>query len=193
MKKKTAAAAVLVAILILSACSGSSSKSAGPSTSTSASTSTTFDDHGVRFSYPSSWDPISTGTKQVQRGTASWETGLGVSPVDLVMVSEYPIQVSIDSTNIDEAAASVTRTISDLFQQGGGTMESGPTSSTMGGFPSLGFTGTISSVDGTPVSSRVTLAFNGTTEYFVNCQYTDAYQGEISKGCDQVVSTFQTT
>jgi hypothetical protein len=193
MGKKLAAAAALAAILILTACSGSSSEPTSASTSTGASTSTTFDDHGVVFSYPSSWDPIPTEAKNVQAGTASWETGVGVSPVDLVMVAEYPIKVSIDSKNIDKAAASITSTISDLFRQGGGTMESGPTSSTMGGFPSLGFTGTIGTADGTQVSSRVTLAFNGTTEYFVNCQYTDAYQAEISDGCDQIVSTFQTT
>jgi len=200
-KRLITATSALASLLVLTACSSGSSSSSASSpesagsaaASAAASATGTYDDHGVTFSYPGTWDPISTGPKKVQAGTASWEAGFGVSPVDLVLVSQYTIQVSIDSSNIDKATPSLTRTISGLFQQGGGTMESGPTPSTMGGFPSLEYTGTISSTDGTPVSSRVVLAFNGNTEYFVNCQYTDAFQAEISDGCDQVVSTFQTT
>lgn len=70
-------------------------------------------------------------------------------------------------------------------------MASGPTSSTMGGLPSLEYDGSLTAPDGSKVSSRVILAFKGTTEYFVNCQYTDAKQAEMTAGCDQILSSFQ--
>jgi hypothetical protein len=36
----------------------------------------------------------------------------------------------------------------------------------------------------------VVFAFDGTTEYFVNCQYTPPMATEVERTCDQVVGSF---
>lgn len=203
-RRLTAAASLLMAVSVLAACSKSTSTpvaSSAPEKPSMSDTATaaptmagkTMSDHGVTFSYPDSWETITGSKTTASAGSASWSESVGVSPVDLVLVSEYPLNVSVDPANLDPIEAEATSTMGSLFQQGGGTMVSGPTRSTMGGFPSLEYTGTVTSPEGTAVTSRVILAFNGTAEYFVNCQYSDSQQEEITAGCDQVVQSFQAT
>jgi hypothetical protein len=59
----------------------------------------------------------------------------------------------------------------------------------MAGLPGLRFrvTGT---VDGTRYASTLVFAFNGTTEYLVNCQYTTGMAAEVERACNQVVGSF---
>ena len=59
----------------------------------------------------------------------------------------------------------------------------------MAGLPALRFrvTGT---VRWHPLHSTHVFAFNGTTEYLVNCQYTAAKAAEVTQACDQVVGSF---
>ena len=52
------------------------------------------------------------------------------------------------------------------------------------------FRGTGVMADGTRYTSTIVLAFNGTTEYFVNCQYTAAKAAGVMRACDQVVGSF---
>ena len=196
-KRLAVVISAVMAVSILAACSkttptpAASSAPEKQSSASSAPAGQTFSDHGVTFSYPDSWKTITGTTTTASAGSATWSESVGVSPIDLVLVSEYPLAVTVDPMNMDPIEVEATNTIGGLFKQGGGTMESGPTRSTMGGFPSLEYTGTVKAPDGTLVSSRVILAFNGTTEYFVNCQSTDAQKAEISAGCDQVVASFQ--
>src|SRR5260221_13657869 len=60
----------------------------------------------------------------------------------------------------------------------------------MAGLPGLLFhvTGT---TGGTRYQSRLVAAFTGTTEYFVNCQYTPAKAVEVEQACNQVVGSFR--
>jgi hypothetical protein len=46
-------------------------------------------------------------------------------------------------------------------------------------------------VDGSSYASTLVFAFNGTTEYFVNCQYTAGMAAEVGRACDQVTGSFQ--
>ncbi|HXB49178.1 MAG TPA: hypothetical protein VNW50_15560, partial [Streptosporangiaceae bacterium] len=56
--------------------------------------------------------------------------------------------------------------------------------------PAVRFRGTGVIADGTRYTSTIVFAFNGTIEYFVNCQYTAAKAAEVTRACDQVVGSF---
>lgn len=61
----------------------------------------------------------------------------------------------------------------------------------MGGLPGFEVRGTTHSTNGTPVVTRRTYAFDGTTEYLVACQNTQAKAAEVGRACDQVLRTFK--
>jgi hypothetical protein len=69
-------------------------------------------------------------------------------------------------------------------------MRSGPEETTMGGRPGLRYTGT-TLAHGTPVDNTLVFAWDGTTQYLLNCQYSKEMVAEIRQGCDQVVRTFK--
>jgi len=61
---------------------------------------------------------------------------------------------------------------------------------TMAGMPALLFSGT-GTISGTHVESILLFAFQGTTEYFVNCQNTQAEAAAVAHACAQVVRSFR--
>jgi hypothetical protein len=69
----------------------------------------------------------------------------------------------------------------------------GPQRITLGGLPGVRFQIGTYLPDGTPIQSILTYAFNGTTEYVINCQTTRTGTAAIAAGCGRVVSTFRTT
>lgn len=195
----------LVSALALVACSnGGGGGSGGSGASTGASerpsgvssgtpspvAGTTFSGNGVTFRYPESWQEFTLSGTTASSGNQLWNETVGIDAINFVSVSGYTINVPITSDNIDDQKAGIGQQISDLFTQAGGGIDSGPTDETMAGLPALGFTGTANNPDGQPVRSRLVLAFDGTTEYFVNCQYDDSGQAELLAGCDQIVGSF---
>ena len=46
---------------------------------------------------------------------------------------------------------------------------------------------------GTPLESTLVYVFDGTTEYYFNCQHTRDTAAEIQRGCDQIMRTFKVT
>lgn len=102
----------------------------------------------------------------------------------------YKLSKEITPDNIADQKDGLAKGIQGLFTQAGGSMTGGPTDETMAGLPALGFTGTAKNPGGATVNSRLVLAFDGTTEYFVNCQFDDTGKTAILAGCDQIVSTF---
>ena len=59
----------------------------------------------------------------------------------------------------------------------------------MGGRPAVQFHAT-GTTGGTHYKTMITFAVNGTTEYFLNCQYTPAQAAEVQKACNQVIGSF---
>ena len=92
---------------------------------------------------------------------------------------------AVTAQNIDAAIPS----LESLFQQGGMTVEGTPEKVTMAGLPGLRFrvTGTVA---GTRYANIRVLAFNGTIEYVVACQYTAGMAAEVTRACDQLVGSF---
>jgi len=189
---------VLAAVASLAAaCTGSSDGtvlggSGTPATSASAA-GATFSGNGVSFSYPRDWKAFGRTDTSASTGSQVWSHTVGVDGRNLVNVSAYSLSVPITSENIEARADGIRSQLDSLFAQAGGTLGSGPTRLEMGGLPALAFTGSARDPNGAPVEDRLVLAFDGTTEYFVNCQYDRRSKAEIGDGCDQVVSTFEVT
>jgi hypothetical protein len=165
---------------------------AAPTASITPSTSEgqTFSGNGVSFSYPEGWRRFRLSDSSASEGTQDWSETVGIDRRNLVAVSRFTLDVSITDANLQARTDAIRAQLESLFTQAGGALRSGPSAQEMGGLPGLSFTGTARTPDGRTVSSRLVLAFDGRTEYFVNCQYDHAGRDRIVPGCEQVVSTF---
>ena len=112
------------------------------------------------------------------------------TPYDGVIVTAYPVSQAVTAQNIGALIPVLESDVKQLFGQAGGGMQAGPEKITMAGKPAVRFRATGIMADGTRYTSTIVFAFNGTTEYFVNCQYTAAKAAEVTRACDQVVGSF---
>jgi len=189
-------------LLVLTACSGNGGGGSSPSATTSGgasgsgsptssmSTVKTYSGHGISFRYPKAWKELTMSGTTASSGKQLWNETVGMDGINFVTVSGYTINIPITAGNIDEQKDIIGQQIATLFERAGGGLERGPTDETLAGLPALGFTGTALNPSGEEVSSRLVLAFDRLTEYFVNCQYDSSGEDEILEGCDQIVSTF---
>jgi len=176
--------------------SAGTSASATSSTSARASASaSTYSANGVSFDYPQGWQSLNiTASSASTNGTSVWQEAFGPGPgSDFVSVTDYSLSASVTADNIDQQEPPTTSSITSLFQQAGGSLASGPDKITMGGLPALGYAGTAVDPDGNQVNIRMVLAYDGTTEYYVNCQGSQAAAGAIAAACDQIVGSFSLT
>jgi hypothetical protein len=188
----------VVTVLMLGACgkdtttttAPASAPPSAPTTTQPSASGTTFNGHGISFSYPSEWKSLQISGTSASQGSQLWSETFGPDEANFVTVSQYQVNIPITTQNIDQHSDELTTQIQQLFTQAGGSMQSGPTKSTMAGFPALGYSGTAVNPQAVSVKSRILLAFNNTTEYFVNCQSTGDSTTAIDAGCDQVVSSF---
>jgi uncharacterized RDD family membrane protein YckC len=154
----------------------------------------TYRAHGVSFEYPADWqdvtDEVTFATEEGEENEL-WTVALGVSDVDIVDITAYRLTTPITADNLDAVEAEVTLLVRGLFEQMDGAVQDGPEEITMAGMPGLQYRGDGKRSDGTPIESTLTFAFDGTTEYFVNCQNGRARSAEIERGCSQVISTFE--
>ncbi|MBI2238944.1 MAG: hypothetical protein HYU54_10545 [Actinobacteria bacterium] len=196
----------LALALALTACSKSSSTGGGSSPSPSAAASATptavaspsavptggaYSQNGVSFQYPEGWQESTLIGTSASAGSANWSATVAIDEVNFVTLAEYTNEVSITADTIGDQQDSLTSQISDLLTQAGGGLESGPTQETMAGLPALGYIGTALNPDGVEVRSRLVLAFDGTTEYFVNCQFTAESEADVLAGCSMIQNSFQ--
>lgn len=149
-----------------------------------------FSDHGVSFEYPDDWDGLST-SMSAQTGNQQWSEAFGPDETNLVTVSAYTLNLAVGEDNIDEIQPEIETAVAQLAEQAGGGVEEAVTSATVAGLP--GFRATVSVVtpEGTPVINEVTFAFDGTDEYFINCQYKEDAREQIADGCAMIKDSFE--
>jgi uncharacterized RDD family membrane protein YckC len=151
----------------------------------------TYRAHGVSFDYPVGWQE--SGLEHVVTGGDAnelWRTAVTRSGgFDLVIVSAYRLNFPVTAQNLDAVTPEFVSAVQQYAEQLGGVVQAGPEEFTMAGLPGLRFhiTGTM---DGTAVRSTLIFAFDGNTEYFLNCQHTPGGLAEIQRGCDQIIRTF---
>jgi Tol biopolymer transport system component/uncharacterized RDD family membrane protein YckC len=159
---------------------------------------TTYQGHGVSFEYPAGWQEASKVHQVAASGGGNelWGTavavGTGTNVVNAVIVSAYRLSRPVTAENLADAKVEFETVVRQLLEQLSGAVQSGPEELTVGGLPGLRFRGT-ATVDATPMESMLVFAFDGTTEYFLNCQHTKAHAVEVERGCDQVLRTFTVT
>jgi hypothetical protein len=156
----------------------------------SAAEGQTYRDHGVSFSYPRGWRRLQLADTSASAGTFDWTATIGIDPRDIVNVSRSTIGTSITRGNIAARTGAITLQMRSLFTQAGGSLTGGPVVQDVAGLPALRYSGDVRTPAGEAVHTRLVLAFAGTTEYELVCQYDDGAAGPILAGCDQVISTF---
>ena len=159
---------------------------------TSAGNTLTYRANGVSFNYPAAWTEHGTHTEHsIGPGSQLWSTFVGPpTPYDGVKVTAYPVNQAVAAQDIGVLALALESDVKRLFGEAGGDLQAGPETITMAGRPAVRFRGTGITADGTRFTSTIVFAFNGTTEYEVNCQYTAANAAEVTRACDQVVGSF---
>lgn len=151
----------------------------------------TYRAHGVSFDYPAGWEQRGLDVvAQGGGGNRLWDTTVGIGESDFAAVQAYRLRQPITAETLDAVKPEATSTVAGLFQQVGGTLRAGPEEITVADMPGLRYRGEYTAA-GTPVVSTMVLAFDGTTQYFFNCQYTGENAEEIQQGCTQIMDTFK--
>jgi uncharacterized RDD family membrane protein YckC len=150
---------------------------------TSAGNTRTYRAHGVSFDYPAGWQDETgyvTGTSGAVPTLWTIVVGPG-TPHDGIVVQASRVSFAVTAQNIDAAV----HHLESLMQQAGLAVLGTPEKITMAGLPGLRFR-----VTETGSASTRVFAFNGATEYVVDCQYTAAKAAEVTRACDEVVGSF---
>ena len=159
----------------------------------SSAGSQAFRGHGISFRYPGGWGE-GRSTIAEDRTNRLWSLAVGPGTgADVVIIDSYRLTKVVGAGNLPSAAANLRHLIGGSLRQDGGAILRGPQRITLGGMPGVRFQVGTYLPDGTPIQSILNYAFNGTTEYVINCQTTRAGAAAIAAGCGQVVSTFRTT
>jgi hypothetical protein len=153
----------------------------------------TFEGDGFSFSYPADWIDQEEFEFRAQAGSEA-TSQVAVAPghgQDVVVVEVGPVSPSISEGNIDQFKFEVARSLEALFQKVEGELTAGPARVRVGGLPALRFEATGVTSQGVRTRSRLTLVFDGNTQYTVNCQFTPEGAEEVKRGCDQILSSFR--
>lgn len=192
----TLLALVLALALFGSACGGN-----GGSTDTDDNGSdsdqadvaaTTYSENDVTFDYPEEWEEFDANAAASSMGSNElWDATVGPDDTNLVNITAYKLNVEVTEDNLADIEAELDGVIGQVVEQAGGSIASGPTATTLAGFPAYEYEWNDVDVDGEPKDSRAIFMFNGDLEYFMNCQYSDESEEEILAGCELILETFE--
>jgi hypothetical protein len=99
------------------------------------------------------------------------------------------MNMPVTAENLDAAKPESEKVVRQLFEQEDGTVQAGPEEITAADKPGLRIRAT-GTLDGTPYETTIVFIFDGTTEYYLDCQSTAEWAEEIERGCQQIVRTF---
>ncbi len=174
--------AALATLLSVAACGGGGDS--GPN-------SVEEDTHS--FEYPEGWSELEAEfVAEAPNNTTSISVGPEETGVNLVTVGSFEVPVEVNADNIEDYRDDITAGVEQLFTQADGSIEEGPIPITVGGLSGYRFEGTSTTpIEGAgEVHTRSIQVYNGTTGFFINCQYAPDAQEEILAGCQQVVDSF---
>jgi uncharacterized RDD family membrane protein YckC len=146
--------------------------------------------HGVSFHHPAGWFQAPAEVRAVGNAPLC-RTGLFLGPSDAIVIEAYSLPGRVTAANLAAFTPFFTRSMRQAVAQDGGALRAGPQRITVGGLPALRFQGPGRSYDGTPVAVTVVFAFDGTTQYEIDCQYTRAHAAQVTRACGQVLRTFK--
>jgi len=156
-----------------------------------------YNGHGVSFRYPGNWEPAKFRGLSAKNAGGLWTEAFkprsSSSAADMIFISEFRTPVAITRQNRDIYSEEVATSVSSVVRQTGGALLAGPTMVSMGGLPGYGFRISEVTRDNLSSRSRIILVWNGTREYYLNCQHDSAgrFAVEIERACSQVVGSFR--
>ncbi|MEX2274613.1 MAG: hypothetical protein WEA10_03470 [Actinomycetota bacterium] len=162
-----------------------------------------YEANGVSYEYPKTWTEATDLTTGAQAGGANELWSDGVIPIvdsqegpsaNVVLVTAYRLQQSVTEENVAQIEPEVKALLEQLVSQQGSGWDGTLQPTTVAARPGL----IAENVGGVApgdrqVESRVIFLFDGTTQYFINCQYLPEDKNTVLGGCDQITNTFQIT
>jgi hypothetical protein len=148
----------------------------------------TFAGEGYAFTYPGGWEQVQSKIGVRQGSSSSSVTLAPGNGSDGLLVEVYRVPDPVTKRNIKRVSATVAEQAEQGFEDG--RVVAGPTVGTVADRPA--FRLELSFTDGSqPLHSQMIFLFEGTTEYFLNCQFTQERAEEMKRVCEQVVNSFQ--
>jgi hypothetical protein len=198
IKRYPALFALLVALMMVAvACGGSggdTAETAGGEDGEEEAAVNTYSENDVTFDYPEEWQEFSADAAASSMGSNElWDTTVGPDDTNLVNITAYQLNIEVTDENIADIEQELDGVIQQVVDQAGGTIASGPTQSTLAGFPAYEYEWNGVQVDGEAKDSRAIFLFNGDVEYFLNCQYSAETEEDVLAGCQLVLDTFEST
>lgn len=154
----------------------------------------TYRENGVSFEYPAGWEEFPAEAAATSTGSNElWSATVGPDKTNLVNLTAYQLNIAVTEDNLDGIEAELDQVIQGVVDQAGGEITDGPTADEIAGFPAYTYTWEDVEVDGEPKDSEAYFLFDGDTEYFFNCQFSDDVADELQAGCAQVLGSFEVT
>jgi hypothetical protein len=161
---------------------------AGPPSSSSPDMGSTYDQNGVRFSYPVDWRRGPTSTSGSVGAPPTWTEGFlphDVTVYDLLRDDVGSLDTSEQEAIVDHLTNSLLGSI-----QGTQTGAVAPVSigSEQGYHALMSLT-----LEGTPIALDFNVLFHGSEEYTIVCQSTSSASAVVAQGCSAIRETFEIT
>jgi hypothetical protein len=196
IKRYPALFALLIALMMVAvACGGSGDGEAETAAGDDGGEETavnTYSENSVTFDYPEEWQEFSADAAASSMGSNElWDTTVGPDDTNLVNITAYQLNIEVTDENIADIEQELDGVIQQVVDQAGGAIASGPTQSTLAGFPAYEYEWTDVQVDGEAKDSRAIFLFDGDVEYFLNCQYSAETEEDVLAGCQLILDTFE--
>lgn len=166
----------------------------GDGDGTSGGADQTWAANGVTLTYPEGWISSSDVSFQEEAGDPRWTQGFGPGEAtnDAVIVSSYALLADAGDFTDEQIRSELETTFGALIEGEGGEMVSDVAPAMLGSLDGFSVTFTLPQ-DGDTLTTELVTAFVGTTQYSVQCQYTQESVADIRDGCDLIRGSFALT
>lgn len=176
----TLASAALVTTLCLGCGGQAAPEDAGPATFENP-------DFGITFEYPSSFETVDDLTFNRAAGSAAQATaGVALDESNLLGLQRFENPFAVTDENLDEVVPEADM----LFSQLAGEPVKG-IETEVAGLPAIEYD--IPLQEPEEGETRVTVFFDGETQYLLNCQSTPEQREAVEAACDMALETLETT
>ncbi len=154
----------------------------------------TYDDNGVTFQYPGSWQRGED--KNDKAANQLWSEPVLEDSERAILVTAYKLNKPITAESREANRASLDREVRAAIESDSASIQSGPRRIQVGGLPALQYAGVSRFDADTEAENTWTFVFDGETEYFINCSFAptgkedDARRAEVAAACEQLLTTF---